>query len=72
MTGIVAACTLLLSVGLLCTRRPRTAVLLCAVQALFAAAALALFDKQLAFVAVVACILNGLALPFVLRHWLDQ
>jgi hydrogenase-4 component E len=60
MTGIAGAAALLLSVALLCVRRTGTAVLLCALQALVAAASL---GEAAPSIALCAALLNGVALP---------
>jgi hypothetical protein len=61
--GVVGAAALLLSIGLLCARRIDTAVQLCALQALFAAASLG----EVA-VAILAFALNGVVLPLAVAR----
>jgi hypothetical protein len=63
MNGMVGAAALLLSVGLLCVRRAGTAELLCALQALVAAAPL---GEAAPAIAVGAALLNGVALPLAI------
>ncbi len=65
MNGIAGAATLLLSVGLLCVRRTETAVLLCALQALVAAASL---GEAAPLLALCAALLNGVALPLAVAR----
>jgi hypothetical protein len=65
MIGVTGAAALLLSIGLLCVRRIDTVVRLCALQALFAAASLG--ETALAL-ALLACALNGVALPVALAR----
>jgi hypothetical protein len=61
--GVVSAAALLLSIGLLCARRIDTAVQLCALQALLAAASLG----EVA-VAILAFALNGIVLPLAVAR----
>jgi hypothetical protein len=64
--GAASAAALLISIGLLCARRIDTALQLCALQAVVAAASL---GRVAPAFAVVACILNGVALPLAVVRW---
>lgn len=64
MSG-VATLALLLSLALVGTRRDETAIWLCALQGLCAGAVLALAGSP---VAVLAVVLNGIAMPLALRR----
>jgi len=76
VTGAAQLCgalALLLSFALLCQRRRRTSVCLCAVQALLVSLAAGLQGTlPLALFATVAFVLNGLALPFALLRIGDR
>ena len=65
MIGVAGAAVLLLSIGLLWARRIDTAVRLCALQAVFAAASL---GEAALGPALLAVALNGLALPVALAR----
>ncbi len=67
-TSLLGALALALSLALLCVQRINTAVIVCAFQALLAAAALATPHWQPAAIAVIAFALNGIALPLALLH----
>jgi hypothetical protein len=60
---VIGAAVLLLSIGLQCARRVDTAMQICAVQALLAAASLGATP-----VAIVAFALNGVALPLLIAR----
>jgi hypothetical protein len=65
MIILTGAAALLLSIGLLCARRIDTAVRLCALQAVFAAASL---GEAAPAPALLAVALNGVALPVALAR----
>lgn len=69
MTGIAGVFALLLSVGMLFSRRAAHATWLCAAQAVCAAAALAATGPP---IAAVALALNAIAMPMASRHVLGQ
>jgi hypothetical protein len=69
---LAGAFALVLAIALLCVRRTGTAVFVCAVQALLAAAALGASDWHVAIIALLAFALNGLALPLTLRRILRR
>lgn len=66
---MIGAAVLLLSIGLWCTRRPATAIWVCAGQALCAAVALGLTGSP---AAVVALALNAIAMPVGLWRTADR
>jgi hydrogenase-4 component E len=66
--SLTGALALALSVALLCVQRISTAVIICAVQALLAAAALAALHWQPAAIAALAFALNGVALPLAMQR----
>jgi len=68
----MGACVLLLSVALLCVRRFATALPVCALQSLLAAAALGVRGWQPAGVALLAFGLTGVAVPLALRRVMEQ
>jgi hydrogenase-4 membrane subunit HyfE len=65
MIGVAGAAALLLSIGLLCARRIDTALRICALQALFAAATLGAAGVAIALLAVA---LNGVVLPVAIAR----
>jgi hypothetical protein len=65
VTGAASTAVLLLSIGLLCARRIDTATQLCTLQALFAAITL---GETAAVIAMLAFLLNGVALPLAIAR----
>ena len=75
MTGaaqLAGSFALVAAVALLCAGRARTALHLCALQALLAAAAYGARGPGWAAIALVAFALNGVALPLILARLSDQ
>lgn len=68
MISVIGAGVLLMSVCLLCARRIEAVLPLCAVQSLFASVVLGAAGEATAAIAVLALLLNGIAVPLAMRR----